>query len=272
MWHIIHVIARPVEALLGLFCVLSAIVLYPGEEGRIQSKFEDFWVRVDDYQKLALSRNAAFMTQVAKLQTRFLDRVFGAKLISAQALAVSFCCSVATFSLLFIYSDYIELGHHNTGNNELLLFTGFFCCSLTLGILIVIVRQHIVVRWMAGFAALIFFTAWTLKWEPDPGIAAAVILFAAALGFGCDAIFIALTRYLVRWAGEMTSLSKVLTTVMLNLLLGLLLVSPLLFSLGDSPNPALLLSDIVAVSNVFDAALALLFVLLAVTLLLHRAL
>ncbi len=56
MWHVLHLIVRPIEVLLGLFCVLTAIVLYPGEEEKIQSRFEDFWIRVDDYQKLALSK------------------------------------------------------------------------------------------------------------------------------------------------------------------------------------------------------------------------
>jgi hypothetical protein len=53
--------ARPIEALLGLFCVLTAVVLNPDEEGKIQSKLEDFWIRVDDFQNLALTRHVAFM-------------------------------------------------------------------------------------------------------------------------------------------------------------------------------------------------------------------
>jgi hypothetical protein len=88
MWHILHLIARPIEALLGVFCVLSALVPYPGEEGKIQSKFEDFWIRVDDYQKLALSRHVVFMQLVAKLETELLDRVFGYKAVRTTAHAL----------------------------------------------------------------------------------------------------------------------------------------------------------------------------------------
>src|SRR5580692_537014 len=105
MWHVIHLIARPIEALLGVFCVLTAIVLYPDEEGKIQSKFEDFWVRVDDIQNVALSRHAVFMTQVAKLESRFLDSAFGEKLVSMQAFAVSCCCTMIIF---FEYGAYKE--------------------------------------------------------------------------------------------------------------------------------------------------------------------
>jgi hypothetical protein len=106
MWHILHLIARPIEALVVVFCVLSAIVLYPNEEVKIQSKFEDFWIRVDDFQNLALTRHAAFMTGIAKLETRFLDRVFGNRLISIRALGVSFCFSLGTIALTAMLLSY----------------------------------------------------------------------------------------------------------------------------------------------------------------------
>jgi hypothetical protein len=43
MSHILHLIARRIEVLLGVFCVLTAIVLYPGQEGKIQSGLGDFY-------------------------------------------------------------------------------------------------------------------------------------------------------------------------------------------------------------------------------------
>jgi hypothetical protein len=97
MGHLVfHLAARFFLTLLGLFCVLTGIALYPNEEGKIQSKFEDFWVKADDYQRLALSRHAAFMTQVAKLESAFLDRVFGPKLFSVQSIIVSCWSSVVS--------------------------------------------------------------------------------------------------------------------------------------------------------------------------------
>jgi hypothetical protein len=63
MWHVLHLIARPIEALLGVFCVLTAIVLYPDEEGKLQSRFEDFWVSVDDYKLAALSQHTVWAAQ-----------------------------------------------------------------------------------------------------------------------------------------------------------------------------------------------------------------
>jgi hypothetical protein len=102
MWHVLHLIARPIEALLGLFCVLSAIVLYPDEEGKIQSTLEEFWVRVDDYLRLSLSRHTVFFQQVAKLESSWLDRLFGQRLFSVHSVAASACLSVASIFIVFL--------------------------------------------------------------------------------------------------------------------------------------------------------------------------
>jgi hypothetical protein len=61
MWHFFHFIVRPAEALVGLSCLLTAIGLYPNEEGKIQSDFEEFWIKLDDYKNSEVTRNAMFM-------------------------------------------------------------------------------------------------------------------------------------------------------------------------------------------------------------------
>jgi hypothetical protein len=60
VWHFFHFVVQPAEALLGF--VLRAHRDCFVSKRKIQSKFEDFWVRVDDYQKLALSRHAASLS------------------------------------------------------------------------------------------------------------------------------------------------------------------------------------------------------------------
>ena len=108
-WHLLHLLLRLLEALLGIFCLVTAILLYPSEDGKIRSALEDFWVRVDDYKRLALSRHAAFMTQVAQMETRVLDGVFGHKLFSRRAIAISALCSAGTcFGALSLF--YFSVG------------------------------------------------------------------------------------------------------------------------------------------------------------------
>ena len=126
MWHLIHIIASTLGFFLGLFCVLTATMLYPGEEGKIQSTFEDSWVRVDDYQKRALSKHAAFMTEVAKLESRFIDRVFGEGPFSVRAIGVAYVAALGSIAAWLGYHGGIS---HNTAVNYF-SFLGFFVMAV----------------------------------------------------------------------------------------------------------------------------------------------
>jgi hypothetical protein len=284
MWHILHLIARPIEALLGVFCVLSAIVLYPNEEGKIQSKFEDFWIRVDDFQNLALTHHAAFMKGVANLETRFLDRVFGKRLISIQALGVSFCFSLGTIALLTMLVSYIILPVRYPELNSvgaLIISLGYLICAVIVGAACIWIENHNLLRNSVVIAALIFLLLWMMTFRAGaPGVTGEIsmrILLLVLSSFGCDVIFITLTRRLLRWAGEMTSSLKVLATVIVNFFLAVLFVSPLLVGvniklIGDLRDEILITISMIAFSNIMDAVVALFYVLLAVLLLIHRAL
>jgi hypothetical protein len=286
MWHVLHLIARPIEVLLGLFCVLTAIVLYPGEEGKIQSKFEDLWIRVDDYHRQALSRHAAFMQQVAQLETRFLDRLFGHDLISTQALGISFCYGYLAWSLwgpfLYLFSTYAS----NRVELDVLALTqnaALIALPLVAGAAIVLSSKHktlqrrITVTCAVGIFAYDMYTSHD-SWH---GIFYMVVsIFDFIGGFFCDVAFVVITRRLLRWAGQMISTLKITTAVSLNLLMAIVLISPLLlfnpfsyrpdaFTLKGSTFYAI---RAIAMSNTFDAVLALLFVFLAGMLLVHRAL
>jgi hypothetical protein len=294
MWHVLHLIARPFEALLGVFCIVTATLLYPKEDGTIQSKLEDFWVRVDDYQKLALSRAAAFMTQVARFESRFLDRVFGHKLISPQALAVSFCCCYLTWTLSGAYSFFHTFVPTYLLNDpglrslierqHLISYLKIVLPSLAAGLAILFMHKRQRLRWGIVIVSIAFvlitdfdeFSVYSdslgkVKWGAE--------LFAEYFGgFVCDVAFIALTRQLLRWAGQMTSASKVLAAVVFNLLVALFLVIPLFVItlpniLADNESTTtetLIIVRAIAITNTFDAAIALLFVSLALMFLIHR--
>jgi hypothetical protein len=285
MWHFLHLIARPIEVLLGVFCVLTAIVLYPDEEGRIQSKFEDFWIRVDDFKNSALTRHAAFLTQVAKLETQFLNRLFGHKLISSQSIGVSFSLSLLTFSILGLAT----LGYASKVEDIRSMFLRFYLSllivSLLVGVTSIFVRRRQNTRTIAIASAIILVPFFIFKFNPNLDSAraevSANVLYLAVGGFACDVAFVALTRRFVMWTGEMTSTVKVMGTIVLNVFLALCLTAPLLFSFINALSHRYLsvfftrwfgILDAIALTNVFDVALALLFVLLATLLLIHRAL
>ena len=85
---------------LGVSLLVLAFLLYEDEEGRIRSRAEDWWIRVDDAQKTALSRQAAFILVTAQLGTRAINSIYGTRLLSARALCTSVCLSGAFVMLM----------------------------------------------------------------------------------------------------------------------------------------------------------------------------
>ncbi len=289
MWQIVHLIVRSLEILLGLFCVLTAILLYPGEEERIQTALQDVWVRVDDYQKFALSKHATFLTQVARLETGFLDWLFGPKLLSEKALAVSFSLSVGTFSLVFLRTWLWMADVIPAGVIVVLLLLGLTVGATVIGLASLLLQKRTVTRRIIIIIALVFTACWVNLFSL--GVlrrSAGIFLGASALGgLICDFAFIALTRRLLGWVGTATSSSRVIAVVLATVALATILVSPLILydfdldfatfslslgSLGDLDAEDLLamFAVVAALTNVFDAALSVLFIVLCLMLLVHR--
>lgn len=281
MWQVLHFVAIPIGFLLGVFCVLTAIMLYPGEEKRIQSKLEDFWVVVDEYQKLPLSRHAAFMTEVAKLETRFLDRVFGHKLFSFQSVGVSACLSLVAMQLGFL-SVLILLEPELVRAFDLdlaIIILVFIVGPLAVALAFMLVTNPLV-RVILFVLSLGFWVYLVLGFGEAnlPNLISdseqlSVILVG---GFLCDVAFIAATRRLIRMAGEMTRFFKVGATITLTILLAVSLVSPAIYFIRRPATiyPLTVRGDsfFIALTNMFDVLLAGLFVLLALLFLIHRAL
>jgi hypothetical protein len=257
---------------------MTAIVLYPNEEGRMQSKFEDFWVRVDDYQKLVLSRHTVFMAQVANLEAAFLDRVFGDKLVSIRSIAVSCCCSVASFALAILLLEAADASNRQ-------LSISWLVGTLTvvaLFILYVLLPYQCGIRDAILFSSLPIILGWIVLSNPVWLFEENVVTFLTFVvaGFCCDVIFIAATRRLLRLAGEMTRSIRIVGLLILNLALAVALVFPILlpFVLRSGYDVVFtsrwfdMISMAVGLSNLFESLLALLFVVLAALLLVHRAL
>jgi hypothetical protein len=282
MSYVLHLVAVSVAFLLGAFCLLTAIILYPDQESKIQSKFEDIWALVDDVQKRVLSRHTVFMTQVANLEKRFLDRVFGNKLISGQALGASLCFSLATLSTFYI----TELCWSPRVVSFLVeplirFYIGLLIASVAVGA-VAIFYQVRALRRVVVVSAVIFICIWIVEYTPTFNVGPArqnvleVSVYVLA-GFICDVAFIVMTRHLLKIAGEMTQSFKVLAVLVLNLLVALLLVGPWIVlshiqNRYDLDSWALGFLEAISRSNLFDAVLALLFVFFAALLLIHRLL
>jgi hypothetical protein len=81
----------------GVFLIVTRLFVYEKTQGRIQSRIEDLWIKIDDYEQYALFKHTGFMQTVAGIMSRALDRVFGTKLCSLRALIISVCYGFAAF-------------------------------------------------------------------------------------------------------------------------------------------------------------------------------
>lgn len=90
---------RALAAILGGLAVCLASLTYEDEEGRLQNKLEDWWIRLDDRRTASMSWAASFIQAIARLTGNSLDRLFGARLFSPRAVVVSVILSGASLFL-----------------------------------------------------------------------------------------------------------------------------------------------------------------------------
>src|ERR1043165_2840932 len=95
-----------VAAAVGALMMGWSVLLYPEEERSISTTLATWWVRIDDVGKSATARNKTLIRDVALALDRWLDAVFGERLISVRALASSLCLS---FSSVLAYAGIVAL-------------------------------------------------------------------------------------------------------------------------------------------------------------------
>src|SRR6266404_2675641 len=98
----------PILTFLKLTSVVVGVLLfyaslsYETEDGRIQNLLEEWWIKVDDYKKQAISEHTAFIKALASLVTNIFVKVFGTRIYSVESLGVSICYSDVCLGLLSV--------------------------------------------------------------------------------------------------------------------------------------------------------------------------
>ena len=218
--------------LLGLVLLYVALFLTETAEGNIQNRLEALWVRVDDLSKVALSRQAAFLQQVSKLLGALFDKLFGTKLISAKAAATSICFSSAAPLLLFFFAVALESGPSAWRSPAVTLPLLCAVVLLAIGLAPVPVR-YLAFLWVVILAMLILYSNEDLfKWKLNLILRDVVPILAVLAGsIASDVFFISVSRWYLRKSEKLSSAWRILSLLSFNLILGLLLVSPLIYGL-----------------------------------------
>src|SRR6476660_1672441 len=88
--------------LTGVFFLYLGLALTETEEGKLQNRLEDLWVRIDDLQSAAISRQAAFLKQLSALSGAGLNKLFGDRLFSKRSIVASLWFSIASMTFYWI--------------------------------------------------------------------------------------------------------------------------------------------------------------------------
>ena len=98
-----HLAFQVLRWLLGGLLYLAAILLYENEEGKVQNRLEELWLKVAYRKDAELSRATRFLQGVAGLSNRAFDSVLGKRLWSLQAVGASLWFSLASMWLTVLF-------------------------------------------------------------------------------------------------------------------------------------------------------------------------
>lgn len=268
--------------LTGLFLVCAALFLYEDEEGMVQNVLEDLWLKLEDKRNKFLSRHAAFMRVIAEATDSIFTRLFGKKLFSLRALVALAYFSHASLYLTFAFQSLFEPAPRNI----IFFATTMFLLYVIAGAIPIITKHPASFTGCAGLAFVLlgvlapFILVYKVGSMRVPGDLAFLFSCAVGLGIISDIVFIALTRQLLRWSAGLRSFYKIAAVVLLNCLLAFAsVVVPFLLAVWLQRSSWRLNLAVIAVSfvsglvarfNSLTALTALLFVVLALVMLIHR--
>jgi len=207
----------------GAMCVSIAFLLREDEEGRIQNRLENLWIKIDDLQKQAVSRHIAFIRTVSDAVSNLFNRVFGSKIFSIRSFCISTCLSIALIFLTIFSFNYF------TGKRDSILYEllGTGIIILIYGIVVALITDRKWLRvWYAGFCYFIyakylqytyeFISASISSSNPLP----VLVLLMMILGLGGGSVVFALLIGIVRkslvWLSKSNSLLKLILIILLN--------------------------------------------------------
>jgi hypothetical protein len=284
---------RTITLVLAIMLLYSSAFLREDEEGKIQNVVEGWWIRLSDYQKAALSKQMAFMRTVAGIANSWFDRLFTKKLLSPTAICVSICYTFASlglgyFGYLYLYAWF---QYSQVVTIALVLGIGTTAAFVFLGTLRSFLKTKRSQRaWLFSVCLIVtlFFglghRGFGTYHRPTAAsfIDESLVLIALFTGSViCDFSFITLNRLALRWIKQSNSFGPSVGIVIGNCVLAALYIwiPARLGGIGTGPhhgwNPWTggwwtRAAAYIALANILTALVALVFVVVAFIMIIHR--
>jgi len=292
MWEVLIAASRVLGLISGLVFIYIAIFLYEDEEGKIQNVLENMWLKIEERRTAAISRHTGFIRIASGLIENVFDRVLGRTPVSSQSVGVSACLSIASIYLLVLVAPGIfPFGYILNHRTRM-----FFLVSLFLYLVLAVLptwihRRSLIAVWFWAVLLSAVAKAPIAYWIAglpivdvfSPKLLMRNVLFSLGISVGivCDLLFLAFSRRILRWNSGPLSFSILCLVALLNCLFAfVVLVAPAWSHIGleefrERGGYWFFLGRVTwyaLTSNLFIAMIAIVFVTLSVTVVLHRAL
>lgn len=266
----------------GICCLYAGTLLYKDELGRAQNRLEEWWVRFNEQQKVALSKAALFMRATVTLTGRLLDGLFGEKLVSFQSLTVSACFSMASFlavsSLADFFSTQASIRREDpivTCGTVLFFLLGTLSSRFRWARVLAVGAFMLILYYLFGLWLVLFIVDFFIKSFTHNYFAhnyASRLAAVVVAGLLSPILFVMLTRCLLCWSERFKLAVACLVVLLGDAALGVLLfAAPLTADLVfDVHSKWIGWFEAVGIANAFSFLLSLFVALVALLLLLHR--
>jgi hypothetical protein len=270
------------EILRWSLCVLilyAAVFVREDEEGAVQNRLEDWWLRLMYKRDAEISRAARFIQGVARLTNGGFDSVLGKRLWSLQAVGVSICFSLSSAFLTVLVMAHIPRFARSVPTLRLLPLVIFL---FGLGLLpflagriwAFIVWTLAILKVLFASSGFIWFAVHTFGYAPVVrGVA--VLSMMLVISFGFDVLYISITRWMLRRMFQLRRLHELLEFMVLDVVLAAALVyGPMeltkLMAVKSLLAGMILGSAVVVMFNFGDFIACSVFFIVMLTVLAHR--
>jgi hypothetical protein len=263
---------RVFSGLLGASLLALSFLLYENEEGALQSKLEDIWIRMMDKSAHVLATHASFLGRVGLVTERLVQKVLGPNLLSRRVLGVSGWYSIGSLGCFFLPAAVNGSGCAAT------LFVVVAVLPLFLGTVPAIwpKRERFPFRTLCSVLVVLPVLAFLHYDQMEFYLA---VFLAIIVGICVDVTFLSFARYCLRGGLADRSRSTILLSALFALpLLGCIFLIVILAvraiapptTWGAGSDTIRYAGFLATLMNLPVVALAILFSLLALTFLLHR--
>jgi hypothetical protein len=250
----------------GALLISWSVFLYEGEERRIGDALATWWIALDDASTMALSRHLMFVRLLSRTITVWLDNIFGVHIWSLRAISAACCLAFSSACILTLTYPWRRHELQSLVLPSVLLAAAFFYLAVTERLVFRLLRAYLVGGVILTLAIAIV--------TDDNGSRRAAVSFATALvaAIACNFCAIGMTRRLARYSESASALPWSVVAILTATAIGLCLIA-VPFAIAYRTYVAVwwrATSLFIGVTNLYAGVVALSFLLLSLTLFLHR--